>query len=300
MRRTTLKRLLPLALVAMAAACAGDADAPAEEAGDPVVAAAPTAVDTARGPADSLPAAGMSDTAAGPTPSGPGADEPPARTPAVEPARPPGPSTAAPQPVPTQQPAGAGPTALLERAERLYADLGSMDADFRQQVYVPLLDQTQNSRGKLYHRSPDRFAMRFTEPAGDIVLADGRYIWMYYPSTDDRQVMRAVLSPGGQQVDLHREFLSDATSRFNVASSGTETIGGRQTTGLTLTPRGASPYSRVRLWIDNDNNLVRRFEITEENGTVRTLDLSNIRTNPTIANDVFVFTPPPGVQVHDF
>ena len=142
--------------------------------------------------------------------------------------------------------------------------------------------------------------MRFTEPAGDVVVADGRYVWMYYPSTDPRQVMRAPLAQGGQQVDLHKEFLSDASSRFSVTRTGTENVAGRQAHALTLTPRGQSPYRQVRLWVDTQDSLVRRFEISEENGTVRELQLSNLRPNATLAADLFQFTPPPGVQVHDF
>ncbi|HUO85671.1 MAG TPA: outer membrane lipoprotein chaperone LolA [Thermoanaerobaculia bacterium] len=207
-------------------------------------------------------------------------------------------STPAPAAQNAQADAGAGD--LIERAERTYAQMRTLEADFVQEVYVPLLETTQHSQGKMYHRIPDAFAMRFTQPAGDVVVADGRHIWMYYPSMDDRQVMRAVLSPNGQQIDLHKEFLSDATSRFNVTRTGSETVAGRQTHAVTLLPRGPSPYRRVRLWVDAQDHLVRRFEITEENGTIRKVELRNLRPNATLADDLFRFTPPPGVQVHDF
>jgi len=186
---------------------------------------------------------------------------------------------------------------ILARAEEAYTAMRSMEADFVQQVYVPLLDDTLDSRGKLYHRAPDRFLMRFTEPAGDVIVADGRYAWMYYPSNDPRQVMRAPLAEGGQQVDLQREFLSDANSRFSVTRTGSETVGGRPTHALTLRPRGQSPYREIRLWVDAENYLVRRFQITEVNESVRTIELSNLRPNVTLADDLFQFTPPPGAQV---
>jgi outer membrane lipoprotein carrier protein len=198
-----------------------------------------------------------------------------------------------------QTPAAGGlqPNEILERAEEAYAAVRSMEADFVQQVYVPLLDDTLDSRGKLYHRAPDRFLMSFTEPSGDIILADGRYAWMYYPSNDARQVMRAPLAEGGQQVDLQREFLSDATSRYSANRTGAETVGGRQTHALTLDPLGQSPYQEIRLWVDAENYLVRRFQITEVNETVRTIELSNLRPNVTLADDLFQFTPPAGAQV---
>ncbi len=197
------------------------------------------------------------------------------------------------------QPVGTAANDILERAERAYAQIRTMEADFVQEVYVPLLESTQHSRGKLFHRAPDRFLMRFSQPQGDIVVADGRYIWMYYPSNDPGQVMRARLSEGGQQVDLQREFLSDATSRFNATRTGGATIGGREAHALTLVPREASPYSQVRLWVDAQDHLVRRFEITEQNGTIRKLEMSGLRANPTLAADLFEFEPPPNVQIFE-
>ncbi|HEX6910876.1 MAG TPA: outer-membrane lipoprotein carrier protein LolA, partial [Longimicrobium sp.] len=68
---------------------------------------------------------------------------------------------------------------------------------------------------------------------------------------------------------------------------------------LTLVPRGASPYKILKVWIDKDDYLVRRFEMTEENDSVRRVELRNLRTNHALANSLFTFTPPEGAQVFD-
>ena len=51
------------------------------------------------------------------------------------------------------------------------------------------------------------------------------------------------------------------------------------------------------VWIDAEDHLVRRFELTEDNGNVRRFDLSDVQINPTLRDDLFRFTPPPGAQV---
>jgi outer membrane lipoprotein-sorting protein len=84
-----------------------------------------------------------------------------------------------------------------------------------------------------------------------------------------------------------------------VTLDGTETVTGRPTHALTLTPRGSSPYRRVRVWVDTGDFLVRRFEITEQNESVRTLELSNLRPNVSLSDDLFRFEPPPGVQIYE-
>jgi outer membrane lipoprotein carrier protein len=174
-----------------------------------------------------------------------------------------------------------------------------MEADFSQRVEVPLLGQTVRSQGKLYHRSPDRFLMQFSQPQGDVVVADGRHLWMFYPSVDARQVMRTTMAAAGGQVDLHREFLSNPTERYHAVLSGVEAVGGRATHVVVLTPRTRSGYRQVRIWVDREDALVRRFEITEDNESVRTLELRNIRRNPTLPDQLFQFSPPAGAQIFE-
>jgi outer membrane lipoprotein carrier protein len=175
-----------------------------------------------------------------------------------------------------------------------------MEADFVQDVFVPLTERNYHSRGKMFHRSPDRFLMRFSDPQGDIVVVDGRRVWMYYPSTDPRQVTVFPLSQEGQQADLYREFLSNAGERYVATRNGAEAVAGRPAQGLTLVPRGQSPYKTVRIWVDDQDSLVRRFEITEQNGTVRKIEMTGLRPNVALADALFQFSPPAGVQVHEF
>jgi outer membrane lipoprotein carrier protein len=224
------------------------------------------------------------------------------------------PPGAAPAPVtPLPGPASRGPSApaagateseesavaILARAERAWNAVRSMEADFTQRLSVPLMGTEQRSRGKMYHRRPDRFAMRFSDPQGDLLVADGRYFWMYYPSADRTQVMRSSAAAGGGQVDLQQEFLSNPTARYHVVRSGQEAVGGRPADVLTLTPKAASPYRQLRVWVDRGDALVRRFEMTEDNESVRRVELANTRINANVPDAVFRFTPPAGTQVFD-
>jgi outer membrane lipoprotein carrier protein len=199
-----------------------------------------------------------------------------------------------------QQSAAANPAdEILRRVELEYARVRSMEADFVQQLTVPLLGESQRSEGRLYQRRPDRFLMRFTDPAGDIMVADGRHFWLYTPSVDRTQVLRTRMGEGGAQVDLQQEFLSNPTQRFVATLVGTERLNGRATHLLSLVPRERSQYRLLRVWVDQQDHLVRRFELTEENESVRRLELRNLRLNPDLPDSLFEFTPPAGTQVFD-
>jgi len=188
---------------------------------------------------------------------------------------------------------------ILARVEQTAAGVRTLEADFVQTLHVPLLNTDRTSTGKLYQRKPDRFLMRFTEPAGDVMVADGRHFWIYYPSSDRTQVVRTGIAEGGEQADFQRQFLSNATARFVATLNGVETVAGRPAYALTLVPRRSSPYKVIRIWVDREDNLVRRFEMTEENDSVRRVELRNLKVNQPVSDALFTFTPPAGTQVID-
>jgi outer membrane lipoprotein carrier protein len=183
--------------------------------------------------------------------------------------------------------------------EQTAAGVRTLEADFTQTLRVPLLNTDQSSSGKLYQRKPDRFLMRFTQPAGDVMVADGRHFWIYYPSSDRTQVVRTSIAEGGEQADFQKQFLSNATDRFVATLNGEEAVAGRQTWALTLVPKRESPYKVIRIWVDREDYLVRRFEMTEENNSVRRVELRNLKVNGPIADALFTFTPPAGVQIFE-
>jgi outer membrane lipoprotein carrier protein len=168
-------------------------------------------------------------------------------------------------------------------------------ADFVQSLENRLLGRTTRSTGALYQRQPDRFLMDFSDPAGDVIVSDGRYFWMYFPSVDEKQVLR---SPrGGQGLDLHAQFIGDPVARFEITYHGTEDAGGGTAHVMTLDPRPDLGYDRLKVWIDAEDYLVRRFELTESNGNVRRIELRNVVVNPSLPDSLFEFTPPPGALV---
>lgn len=191
---------------------------------------------------------------------------------------------------------------LLGRAEVRYDSLHSLRAAFQQTIDVPLLEKSRTGHGTWYQEGRARFRMDFVEPAGDLIVADGTHLWLYYPSTNPGQVVRTTLEgdpTGVAMVDLEGRIFREARSGYDAKLAGTETIDGVMTCRVLLTPQdsASTTYRKVRVWVGAKDLLVRRFEITEENQTVRTVTLSHLRPGVPIPDSLFRFTPPPGVDV---
>jgi outer membrane lipoprotein-sorting protein len=215
-----------------------------------------------------------------PPPTPPARTEPPVTEPATEPAA---------------QDEGAR---ILRRASDAYEGIRALQADFTLVANNPLLRSTTTSRGTLFQKGSDKLLLRFSEPAGDILVSDGTYFWRYYPSDDPGQVIRmAASSNAGGAVDLRAQFVGDPVSRFSYTVEGKEQVSGRATDVLTLVPRADAGYRSMKVWVDARDGLVRLFEIEESNGVRRRFELSDLRTNPTLSDELFRFTPPSGVRV---
>jgi len=186
---------------------------------------------------------------------------------------------------------------ILEAASARYSSASTVCAAFFQTLTVPLIHQESQGKGRICQAQPDRFAMRFDDPDGDAVVMDGTHVWVYYKSQDPLTVLRFPVAdaPGG--FDLYREFLEAPAEKYRMTYAGPEHINGHDTHRILLVPIKSTSYTGAEVWIDQDDHLLRRVKIEEENESVRTVDLSDIALGAKVPDGWFTFTPPPGAHV---
>ncbi|MEQ9398562.1 MAG: outer membrane lipoprotein carrier protein LolA [Longimicrobiales bacterium] len=192
---------------------------------------------------------------------------------------------------------GQEAASVLAAAEAHYAPVATLCADFVQHRAIPLLGEERTGRGRLCQARPDRFAMRFTDPEGDVVVMDGAWVWLYWPSTDPVQVVKLPVTdvPGG--FDLHREFLSEPMTKYRAEYVGVEAVDGRDAHRIRLRPLRPTSYQVATVWIETGTPRLRQVRLEEENGSVRTITLRDIQVGVTPPAGWFSFSPPPGAQV---
>jgi outer membrane lipoprotein carrier protein len=187
----------------------------------------------------------------------------------------------------------------IDRAVAAWRAAKTVRATFEQTLANPLTGSEVTARGEFQQQGRNRIAVRFTDPAGDRIVADGRVLWIYIPSTTPGQVIRSSLTQGASSVDLTGQFLTAPRSKYNISAAGTTTVGGRPAHGLLLVPKreGNQPFTRATVWVDDRDGLVRQFEVTDQNGVTRRIRLTSIKVNVPVDAAAFRFTPPPAVRV---
>lgn len=189
----------------------------------------------------------------------------------------------------------------IDAAVAAYADIRTARATFEQTIQNPLLGRSLSSRGSFEQQRPDRFVFRFTEPKGDVIVSDGKFVWVYLPSSEPGQVIRQPVGKGpGGSLDLIGEFFSNPRSRYAVADGGPAAIDGRALRIVTLTPKSnEAAFVRARVWIDPADGSLAQFEAEEPSGVTRLVRITSFTKNVAVAPNAFVFQVPKGVRVVD-
>lgn len=202
---------------------------------------------------------------------------------------------------PATRPSAQDPAPILERASIAYAAVSTLSADFVQVVVNPLLGTPDTARGTLYLHRPNRFAMRFTVPQGDRIVADGRHLWLYTPSTTPGQALRSgIPKTGTAGPNLVGQFVERTSERYHARYLRADSLETGVADVIALVPKeGAPGYSEAVIWVDRSDGLVRRLDITEDSGQHRIVSLHRLRVNAVVPPREFRFSPPAGVRVVD-
>lgn len=170
--------------------------------------------------------------------------------------------------------------------------LKGLDAHFEQRVFDLKGHERERTSGTLQLQAPRQFRWQVNSPAEQLIVADGRHLWIYDP--DLEQV--TVRSQGIEEQASPLTILIDPAEmdrQFKISEAG-------QANGLEwlqLLPRqpDEAPFEKARLGF-SDKGLVR-MELSDALGQLTVIGFSPWRRNPVFAKGLFAFTPPPGVDV---
>ena len=189
----------------------------------------------------------------------------------------------------------------IDAAIANYSHVHTARATFDQAITNPLTGRTIASKGEFLQERPDKFAFRFTDPKNDVIVADGKYVWLYLPSTEPGQVIRSSLASGpAGALDLIGEFFTNPRARYAIGDGGAATVGDKNVHIVTLAPKAKdAAFVRAKVWIDPSDGSLLQFEAEEPSGVTRLVHITSFTPNATVPAGVFVFKVPRGVKVVD-
>jgi outer membrane lipoprotein carrier protein len=198
------------------------------------------------------------------------------------------------------KPKQASVDATITRAQSAWAKVKSFGASFEQIITNPITGSQMISKGQLAQRKPNKLAINFLDPAGDRIVGDGKFVWVFLQSATPGQVIKmANTDVGAASMDLIGQFLTTPRSKYDAVDAGSDKVNGRTARALILTakPGERLPFIRAKVWVDSADALIRQFESTDATGIARKVRITALNPNAPFQDDVFVFKVPGGVRV---
>jgi len=188
---------------------------------------------------------------------------------------------------------------VLARAQRAYDGMTTLRAAFSQTLTNPMLGGPEQSRGVLFLQPPGRFAMRFSEPSGDRVVADGQWLWVYTPSSVPDQVIRQPIPTSGANTpNLFAQFVDQPLERYRASYVGSDTVAREPVDLVRLVPKGDdAPFREAVIGISRRDGWMRRLSLVEESGQRRVLTFQRLDINQLIPPGELRFSVPRGTRV---
>jgi outer membrane lipoprotein carrier protein len=177
-----------------------------------------------------------------------------------------------------------------DRMDRALAGLSSLKAEFTQESLGKEGAHAERGRGVLWLKRPGRFRWDYLSPKQTIVC-DGERLWLYDPDLAQVTVrrVRETLSETPAMLLLGEARLRE---RFSIRDGGTRD--GVAWSILTPLDR-ATDFREIRIGFSGET--LRRLEFTDKLNQQTRIEFSRVERNAPMADEVFRFTPPAGVDV---
>lgn len=195
------------------------------------------------------------------------------------------------------QPPVATPSAqdTARAVQQKYDRVTDFTADFTHTYEGGVLNKRITERGTVQVKRPGRMRWDYTSPEQKLFVSDGRRIYSYVPA--DKQVVVSTM-PQGDQATTAVLFL---TGKGNVARDFRASYtdgGGPDTWALKLEPTARQrDYDWLVLVVDRKTMQIRTLVAADQQGGRSTFQFTNYRENVGLADKIFTFKIPRGVDV---
>ncbi len=177
--------------------------------------------------------------------------------------------------------------------DEFFNGLRSLQSDFTQTVQDSRNNVTDASSGTLALKKPGKFRWDYAKPNAQTIVSDGRQIWLYDPELQQVTIRRADLSLQGTPAML---LSGEGNLRDSFEIEHVEQHDGMHV--INLSPKRAdTDFKLVQLALRKDQLVA--MSLTDKLGQTTLLQFKQFKRNASVADSLFTFAVPAGVDVVD-
>lgn len=189
--------------------------------------------------------------------------------------------------------AAAGPVHAHE-LQALLDDLRSLRAEFTQRLFDEAGQLVEESRGLFYLQRPERFRWEYKEPYAQLIVADGKEIWIYEADLE-QATLKDYSRATANTPALVLSGRQPVAELFEVTAEHGEEDG---VAAYLLRPKGDdSQFQHMRLYFLD--GVLQRLNLQDKLGQKTEVRFYGARLNSDLDAELFRFTLPPEADLID-
>lgn len=171
-------------------------------------------------------------------------------------------------------------------------NLQTAQVTFQQTVTGPNGEKVQSAQGRMQLKSPNLFRWEYSKPVQQLIVADGRRIWVYDP--DLQQVTVKSQDALNQDNPLSALTKPELIDRFYKVSELPVKQG---VSWLQLVPKNTQTSPFDKAWLGFGANGLVSMRLFDSLGQVSEFTFGTWQINKAITDSRFVFRAPKGVDI---
>jgi outer membrane lipoprotein carrier protein len=183
---------------------------------------------------------------------------------------------------------------VTDRMQNRYEMIDDATAAFTKHVKLGFSDIEQTYSGNIMIKKPAKFRM---EAENETIVTDGVTVWLYSPVNNQVIVDRYKenqnsISPENFLLNLPQNYYATLLAVGKEKNSRTATV--------KLVPKDDRSFVKsVKIIVEQGSWNVQSIDILDVNDTETTYTIKQLKLNTNLSDRVFVYTPPPGIEVVD-
>lgn len=197
------------------------------------------------------------------------------------------------------------PEEVPDLVQQRYETLKTFQADFVQELTNVASGEVESRKGHIWFRQPSQVRWETTAPEKELLIVGPDYAWDYIEDEqlalkysvatllDSKTILRFISG----RANLKEDFV--VKSEWQGADD-VRAKWGKGFTILQLVPKEAEPGMVLAyIGVEPDSGLLRQVMIIDFYGNGNEVQLSNVKLDVDLPEEMFTFVPPQGVQIED-
>lgn len=189
---------------------------------------------------------------------------------------------------------------LTGKIQTAYDQTVDFEADFVQEATIKSIGRTEREEGRVYLKKPEKMLWDYAKPSMKKLVINSRKAWLYIPDDNIAYVQDAHTVLSSKMTIRFLTGIGSLKDDFDIAFPPGGARDKEENYVITLAPREyESGIKTLSLTVDKNNFRIIQCVFTDMYDNTTSLTFSDIKFNINPPDELFDFTPPPGVEVHE-